>query len=298
MMRSPMCCTPSQWLVWFRRAQPKLFDFMFRLRDKHAVSKIIYPLRKDPVVHVSSMYSGQQSNLSVVMPLCAHPDNRNGVLCYDLRVDPASFTTLSAEEIRDRIFTPRIDLEANGWIRLPIKTVHLNRCPALSPLTTLRRHDAERIGLDLDQIAAHATQLQSDTADALATSVQLAFSPREFDPVTDPDRMLYGGGFFSDGDRAKMQELRGMDPMTLAAGTPPLTTLACRKWCSVTAHATSRRHSLLRIGRVGMTIGTTSSVLMTDCRTRLPTRSIVFRMLQTKHSRSSRIPQDAGGLAQ
>ena len=204
-----------------RRAQPKLFDFMFRLRDKHAVSKIIYPLRKEPVVHVSSMYSGQQSNLSVVMPLCAHPDNRNGVLCYDLRVDPASFMTLSAEEIRDRIFTPRTDLEANGWIRLPIKTVHLNRCPALSPLTTLRRHDAERIGLDLDQIAAHATQLQSDTADALATSVQLAFSTREFDPVTDPDRMLYGGGFFSDGDRAKMQELRGMDPMTLAAGAPP-----------------------------------------------------------------------------
>ncbi|MEM7363193.1 MAG: exodeoxyribonuclease I [Pseudomonadota bacterium] len=204
-----------------RQAQPKLFDFMFRLRDKHAVSKMIYPLRNKPVVHVSSMYSGQQSNLSVVMPLCAHPDNRNGVLCYDLRVDPASFMTLSAEEVRDRIFTPRTELEANGWIRLPIKTVHLNRCPALSPLATLRPQDAERLGLDLDQIAAYVTQLQSDKADALATSVQLAFAPREFDPVTDPDRMLYGGGFFSDGDRAKMQELRGMDPTTLAVGTPP-----------------------------------------------------------------------------
>ena len=204
-----------------RDAQPKLFEFMLRLRDKNAVSRLIYPVRQQPVVHVSSMYSGLQSNLSVVMPLCAHPDNRNGVLFYDLRTDPEPFLTMGADEVRDRIFTPRAELESNGWTRLPIKTVHKNRCPALSPMSTLRPLDADRLGLNLDQIARHATRLQSEQADALAAAVQQAFVPREFDPVTDPDRMLYGGGFFSDGDRAKMQEIRGMDPMTLAAGTLP-----------------------------------------------------------------------------
>lgn len=204
-----------------RDAQPKLFEFMLRLRDKNAVSRLIYPVRQQPVVHVSSMYSGLQSNLSVVMPLCAHPDNRNGVLFYDLRTDPEPFLTMGADEVRDRIFTPRAELESNGWTRLPIKTVHKNRCPALSPMSTLRPLDADRLGLNLDHIARHATRLQSEQADALAAAVQQAFVPREFDPVTDPDRMLYGGGFFSDGDRAKMQEIRGMDPMTLAAGTLP-----------------------------------------------------------------------------
>lgn len=204
-----------------RDAQPKLFEFMLRLRDKNAVSRLIYPIRQQPVVHVSSMYSGLQSNLSVVMPLCAHPDNRNDVLFYDLRTDPEPFLTMGADEVRDRIFTPRAELESNGWTRLPIKTVHKNRCPALSPMSTLRPLDADRLGLNLDQIARHATRLQSEQADALAAAVQQAFVPREFDPVTDPDRMLYGGGFFSDGDRAKMQEIRGMDPMTLAAGTLP-----------------------------------------------------------------------------
>jgi len=42
------------------------------------------------------------------------------------------------------------------------------------------------------------------------------YQGRSFPPVTDPDRMLYSGGFFSDQDRRTMDAVRAADPETLA----------------------------------------------------------------------------------
>ena len=41
------------------------------------------------------------------------------------------------------------------------------------------------------------------------------FQPQEYEPYTDPDLMIYGGGFFSDGDKRTMQRIHDTPPEEL-----------------------------------------------------------------------------------
>lgn len=76
------------------------------------------------------------------MPLCLHPTNQNEVIVYDLSVDPTLLLTLSSEQIKQRVFVSADDLPENV-ARIPLKTVHINKCPVLAPLSVLRVEDAK-----------------------------------------------------------------------------------------------------------------------------------------------------------
>jgi len=137
---------------------------------------------------------------------------------FDLSADPTPLLELDAEEIRHRLFTRAADLPA-GVERIPLKTVHLNRCPVLVPINTLRPVDAERLSLDLDGCRSHLEALKADSA--LATKLQAVFTkPQPDTPAEDPDFMIYSGGFFSGPDKQKMARLRDMTPGQLALTHP------------------------------------------------------------------------------
>ena len=51
------------------------------------------------------MYPAAQGCLAVIAPVCPHPTDSNGVIVYDLRLDPDDWIDLSDEEIRARLFT-------------------------------------------------------------------------------------------------------------------------------------------------------------------------------------------------
>jgi exodeoxyribonuclease-1 len=61
---------------------------------------------------------------------------------------------------------------------------------------------------------AHRQQLAA--IPQLAEKVQEVFQGRAFAPVTDPDRMLYSGGFFGDADKRSMTRIRAATPQQLA----------------------------------------------------------------------------------
>jgi exodeoxyribonuclease-1 len=124
-----------------KRAQPRLYSYLYNLRRKQDVIKQLYPLGKSAVLHVSSMYPAANNCLAVVLPLCSHPVNQNGVICYDLSFDPGELIDIGPEELHRRIFTSREELE-EGSERINLKTIHVNRCPAVAPLATLRPEDA------------------------------------------------------------------------------------------------------------------------------------------------------------
>ena len=77
------------------------------------------------------------------MPLVGEPGNNNSVLVYDLRQDPGPFMDLDEEGLRDRLFTRAEDLP-DGVERLPVKSVKINKCPALAPRKTLDASATER----------------------------------------------------------------------------------------------------------------------------------------------------------
>ncbi|MEX2327340.1 MAG: exodeoxyribonuclease I, partial [Pseudomonadales bacterium] len=199
-----------------KQAQPRLFQYLYNLRQKKEVIAQLYPLGKAAVVHVSSMYLAKNSCLAVVLPLCSHPTNTNGVICYDLSYDPQDLINMGPSELHGRIFTAQRDLEA-GVERIHLKTIHVNRCPAVAPLPTLEPEMASRIGIDLARCEENMARLKG--ASGIVEKITEAFSQAEFPRTDDPDLMLYQGGFFSDRDRAQMLELRALDPGALAKAT-------------------------------------------------------------------------------
>lgn len=85
-----------------------------------------------PLVHVSGMFGAARGNTSWVSPLAWHPDNKNAVIMCDLAGDMTPLLTLSAEQLRERLYTRRDDL-APDQAPVPIKLVHINKCPVLAP---------------------------------------------------------------------------------------------------------------------------------------------------------------------
>ncbi|MBC54373.1 MAG: exodeoxyribonuclease I [Gammaproteobacteria bacterium] len=200
--------------------QPRLYDYAFALRSKHRVNELVDVAAHTPVLHVSSMYPAQLGCLALTMPLAAHPVDNNGILLYDLRIDPAPWLDMTPEQLRQSLFKPREALTTDE-ARLPIKVLHANRCPMLASPAALTDARAEQLQIDMNRARAH-WQAIIDRPDFMAR-VSEAFAARpEFAPVTDPDFMLYAGGFFSAADKRLMARVRDMGPDQLATESAQL----------------------------------------------------------------------------
>jgi len=188
-----------------KQRQPKMFDYLFALRNKREVGKLLDIATGKPVLHSSAMFPASRFCTTLVMPLALHPTNKNAVICYDLSVDPSAMLAMTAEQIRDRVYTPTSQLP-EGEQRIALKTIHTNRCPVVVTSKVLDEVLAQRIQLDLPLARSHYKQLK-DAADIRA-KVSEVFLSAQFPPQTDPDVLLYGGGFFSNNDREVMAQVR------------------------------------------------------------------------------------------
>jgi exodeoxyribonuclease I len=199
-----------------RHAQPKLFDYALGLRDKHRVRELLD--RGAPLLHVSARYAAAHGCIAPILPLCPHPGNSNGVICIDLRASPDLLLDLSVDELRTRLFTPASEL-ADGVERVPLKTIHVNRAPVLAPMKTLEPAAAARWSIDPAAVAEHARRLHEAKA-KIEEKVRDVHRVREGPSETDPDLMIYSGGFFSDADRRAMDNIHRLDPGELATHSP------------------------------------------------------------------------------
>lgn len=203
-----------------KERQGKLFDFAFENRTKNRVFKLLDLKEQKPVIHVSGMYPVEKGNMAVVVPVAAHPINKNGIVVYDLSVDPKDLINFNPAKIRELLFTKNDELPENQE-RIPLKTVHANKCPIIAPFMTLDGKAAKKYGIDLNRCRANLDTLFKQPG--LAKKIQKVFTEgaNEFEPRTDPDQMLYGGPFFSDDDKARMAQVHTLSPQELAGYTPP-----------------------------------------------------------------------------
>jgi exodeoxyribonuclease-1 len=193
--------------------QPKLYDFILTNSKKQEVEKMLNLQNPTPLIHISSMFSSQRSNLAIIYPVARHPTNPNAVIVYDLLEDPTPLLTLSIEDIHARLFVKSSDLP-DGVSRIPLKSIHLNKCPVVAPLNTLSLEVQERLGVDLKQQLAHAEELKNSPY--LAEKVVKVHNLREFPAENDPDKMIYSGNFFSSSDRGIMNHIHTLSPAELA----------------------------------------------------------------------------------
>lgn len=197
-----------------RDRQPRLYHYLFSLRNKKKVQEQLNIRNTEPLVHVSGMIPSEFGCTALVLPLAMHPTNQNGVIVYDLRYDPQQLLDLDADAIRARVFTAADQLPP-GIDRIPLKVIHANRCPVVAPESTLTDVNAERLHIDRQASHAHAALLARHRQ-ALADKLRAVFSAQEFAPSPDPDRAIYSGGFFSHNDRRKMDIIRQTAPAELA----------------------------------------------------------------------------------
>lgn len=197
-----------------KSAQPKLYQFLFNHRAKSEANKLLQLGEFKPLVHVSGKYSTAKNCLAVVLPICRHPGNANGIIVYDLSVDPEPLIHLSVSDIQRRIFASTADMP-DGAVRIPLKTVHANKCPVLAPIAVIRANDEQRLGLDLQSCYRNIERLKS-TPD-LTTKVSTVFDNTDsWARHPDPEMQIYSGGFFSDQDKKQMDRIRKMSPEQLS----------------------------------------------------------------------------------
>jgi exodeoxyribonuclease-1 len=198
-----------------KTAQPRLWDFCLKLRDKRAVWDEIGQGR--PFVHLSGMYPVERGCLAVVWPLAMHPTNKNELIVWDLAEDPQALASLTLDEARLRLFTRTVDLPA-GVTRLPVKTLHANKSPVVFGNLKALGPAAQRWQVDVDQALRHA-----DKAAALGGLMdgmwRELFQRPDDGTARDVDEDLYGG-FVGNADRALLQRLRRLSPRELAERGP------------------------------------------------------------------------------
>ena len=196
-----------------KQKQPQLYDYLLKMRDKKVVQQLVNVDDKKPFVYASGRYDKEFAKTTVAFPLTT--SRNGGVVVYDLRYDPTPFVGLNAEELAKKIFASWEERQAENFVKLPVKELQYNRCPAAAPLGVLEQGDGWRkISLDLKTVQKHQNILLNhpDFAEKLRTIFE---NKPAFKKLPDPEAQLYDG-FLNDRDRIRVEAVRNADERELA----------------------------------------------------------------------------------
>ena len=197
-----------------KEKQPKLYNYLFSMRDKRQVAKLVNLENKAPFVYACGRYSGEHHKTTVALPLTA---GRNGnVIVFDLRYNLDELLK-KQESDKEKSFFPIV------------KELCLNKCPAVSPIGVLNvattetfaddrepvtQTGWERIGLEKEQVEKNLESLLNHPDFAERMREQFESRP-EFPEAFDAESNLYGG-FLSKSDEQLCNIIRNSDERHLA----------------------------------------------------------------------------------
>lgn len=199
-----------------RKCQPRLYEYVFARRGRRDAAALLNWRDSNVLLHVSRRIPALLGCISPVVALAPHPRNRNSVICFDLRHDPAPLLTLEPDTLRERLYTPTAAL-GQDKDRIGLKEVHLNKCPVIVPLATLTAEAADEWAIDLEQAQARRDTLAR--AGDLGHKLAEVYRDRGLPPETDPDLALYDR-FLSDADRRRGEDIRNASPEALRTMRP------------------------------------------------------------------------------
>ena len=179
-------------------------------------------VKENPIfLYSSGKYSAEFEKTTLVANFASHP-KRQGLLVYDLRYDPAPFLEMTTEELVE-VWKWQDDPEA---LRLPIKTLQFNRCPAVAPLGVYDEASQKRLQLSVETASDNHKKLlkakgfKENVLKALEILDQQQ-QTRMFSDERSVDAQLYDG-FFDDADRRTERSIRTAQPAQLEEFTDKL----------------------------------------------------------------------------
>lgn len=198
-----------------KQQQPRQFEYLFKLRDKKEVMKLVNTEKPQPFVYSSGRYPKSFLHTTVAVPIA--PGGKPGsVIVYDLRHDPSPWTNKTVKELKDIRFATYEARQTDGFMPLPVKELAYNRCPAVAPMGVLDEATQARLQLDLKIIEHNLVKLHKT---GLADTFREVFASEPFPKTSDVDTQLYDG-FFGDSDKTAMNAVRAADPEALADFRP------------------------------------------------------------------------------
>ncbi len=185
-----------------KNKQEKLFNYLFDMRDKKKVAKLVNLDEKVPFVYTCGRYSAVHNKTTVAFPLTA---GKNGnVIVFDLRYN---LDDLLKEKKEEGSFYP------------VVKELSLNKCPAVAPVGVLDakidgKTGWEKIDLPKKEMEENLKSLLAHPD--FAERIREQYENREdYPPAVDPESALYQS-FLPKKDEMTCNLIRNSDENRLA----------------------------------------------------------------------------------
>lgn len=194
-----------------KSAQPKLFTYLFGLRQKKKAHEALASFYKEPFVYCGAGVSKEFSYTTLASVVLLKGDM---AVLADLRINPDGW--LEDPKLWDR--------ENPGLL-----VMKMNAGPTFAPLSVLTQENCDRLSLNIDEARKHWEQIQS--ASELEQTIEALLHKPESGPL-DNELGLYSG-FASDQDRQLTRQYRASNTL----------------WDSSSKWVDERFHTLLQRGR-------------------------------------------------
>lgn len=199
-----------------RDKQPQLYNYLFKMRDKREVKRLVNLDSPIPFVYSSGRYGATHNFTTVAYPVFA--GKNDSIVVFDLRVN-LDEKLAEIKESKPEALKDEKTIYANLFYPA-FKELTYNRCPAVAPISVLDKENGwEKIELTKEQIEKNLESLKKHSE--ILTRVKKDFDGKTYNKeAPDVECSLYDG-FTPDEDRNLFPEIRNADENSIADFHPP-----------------------------------------------------------------------------
>ena len=194
-----------------RDKQPKLWNYLFKLRDKREIKTLVNLENRQPFVYSSGRFGSTHNFTTVCVPV--FPGKNGNLVVFDLRYNLDEMIEEAKQTTPDFLANP--DVKLTDLFFPKFKELAFNRCPAVAPLNVLDANDGwSKIELEKSKIAQNLSALQSHS-DLLKRLQNEHLADKYDKPPYDAETALYDG-FLGDQDRVRINTIKTLSADQLA----------------------------------------------------------------------------------
>lgn len=201
-----------------KEKQPQIFDYLFKIRSKNEVQKLVNLENPKPFVYTSSRFKVEFEKTTVAFPIA--PAKNQNVIVWDLRFSPEKFIDWSEDQILENITADFETRSSDDFEPIVAKILQYNKCPAVAPMGVLTEENRQRLKIDLAEIQKNLDILRKNPH--FAENLRSAFERRSevFQDKSSaekpaPEARLFEG-FVSKSDDIKIEAVRNSTDRELA----------------------------------------------------------------------------------
>ena len=201
-----------------KEKQPQIFDYLFKIRSKNEVQKLVNLENPKPFVYTSGRFKVEFEKTTVAFPIA--PAKNQNVIVWDLRFSPEKFIDWNEDQILENITADFETRSSDDFEPIAAKILQYNKCPAVAPMGVLTEENRQRLKIDLAEIQKNLDVLRKNPH--FAENLRSAFERRSevFQDKSSaekpaPEARLFEG-FVSKSDDIKIEAVRNSTDRELA----------------------------------------------------------------------------------